>query len=417
MSNTYGLFNTSIMGMSAQSDALANISENIANSNTIGYKDASTEFLSVLNGFQAGEQFGGGVTTVSSRNVMAQGALQSTTTPTNLAIQGSGFFVVQNSSGAVLMTRDGSFTQDAQGRLVNDAGDYLMGFAGQAGSSGASSSALSNMTVVQIPNNQLFSTASTSGTLSVNLNSNSTAIASANLPSTNGASAQYTSMTSLTAFDNQGNPVTLNVYYANTGSNQWQMTVFNAANAASGGGFPYSSGPIATQNLTFSSTTGNLSSGSPVALQLPGGASVALNIGGTTQLASSFAVNTATVNGNSPSAVSQVQVSQNGSISYLLANGQNIPAYTIGLANVASPTNLTPVNGNAFSANEQSGQMIVGAARQGGFGTIQSSSLESSTVDLATQLSSMIIAQRSFTANSQVFQIASDVLQVLNNLK
>jgi flagellar hook protein FlgE len=84
---------------------------------------------------------------------------------------------------------------------------------------------------------------------------------------------------------------------------------------------------------------------------------------------------------------------------------------------VNSPDNLTNISGNAYAANSGSGQIFVGAAGTSGFGDIASSSLESSTVDLAGQLSSLIVAQRSFTANSQVFQVASDVLQVLNNLK
>jgi len=405
------------MGMAAQSDALGNISENIANSNTIGYKEASTNFLTVLNGLDAGEEFGGGVATTNRYNISGQGALQSTSSSTDLAIQGAGFFVVQNSSGETLLTRAGSFVPDSQGRLVNAAGDYLMGFAGSSGPASASANALNNMTVIQIPNNQLFANASTSGTLSVNLDSSATAIASGSLPSTNSASVQYTSMTSLTAYDNLGTPVTLNVYYANTGPNQWQMTVYNAADASSGGGFPYSAGPIATQSLTFNSTSGALTSGNPATLQLPGGATVNLDVSGSTQLSSAFAVNTATVNGNAPSAISGVQVGTNGALSYSLANGQSVPAYRIGLANVASPTNLTSGNGNVFTANEQSGQISVGTPGTGGLGTVQSSSLESSAVDLSTELSNMIIAQRAFTANSQVFQVASDVLQVLNNLK
>jgi len=417
MSTTFGLFNTSIMGMSAQSDALANISENIANSGTTGYKEASTKFLTVLNGLEGGEEFGGGVTTLSRYNVSTQGALQSTSSSTDLAIQGAGFFVVQNAAGDTLLTRAGSFVQDAQGRLVNAAGDYLMGFSGGSGPSSPSANAISSMSVVMIPNNKLFANASTSGTLSVNLDAAAVTIPAANLPSTNSATAQYTSMTSLTAYDNLGTPVVLNVYYANTGANQWQMTVYNSADAGSGGGFPYSSGPIATQNLTFNSTTGNLTTGSPVSLQLPGGAIVNLDVSGTTQLGSAFAVNTATVNGNAPSAISQLQVGQDGALSYLLANGQSVPAYTIGLANVASPSSLTSENGNVFTANEQSGQIFVGVAGQNGLGSIQSSTLESSSVDLSTELSNMIVAQRSFTANSQVFQVASDVLQVLNNLK
>ncbi len=422
MSSSFSLFNTSILGMNAQATALSNISENISNSGTIGYKDASTYFLTVLNGLQTPGQAGGGVETTSRYNVASQGTAQATSSSTDLAIQGAGFFVVQTSSGQTLLTREGSFVTDAQGRLVNAAGDYLMGFPAGPNSNPASDTNISNMTLVTVPPNQLYANASTSGTLSVNVDSRAAIIPAANLPSTNTAGAQYSSMTSLTTYDDLGTPVNLNIYYSNLGGNQWEMSVYNAADAAAGGGFPYSSGgvadnPMVAQTLTFSPTTGALTAGNPVIVPLPDGANVNLNVGNSTQLGAPFSVASATVNGNAPSAISSVQVSLNGTLSYVLASGQTVSAYTIGLANVPSPVNLTSETGDTFTASQQSGQIFVGAPGSSGFGTIQSSSLEGSTVDLSTQLSNMIIAQRSFTANSQVFQIASDILQVLNNLK
>lgn len=415
MSTTFGLFNSSIMGMAAQSNALASIAENIANSNTVGYKDASTHFLTLLNGFQNSQEFGGGVTTINRYNVSAQGALLSTTSSTDLAIHGSGFFAVSDDSGAIFLTRNGSFAPDAQGRLVNSAGYYLMGFPPDVDASTTNS--LANMSVVRIRNDKLFAAATTSGSFAANLPAQATAIDPSELPSTNSAGAQFTAKSSITVYDNLGTPVVLDIYFAKTATGEWEMTAFDHADAAAGGGFPYSSGPLATQTLTFSSTNGVLLSGNPISIPVPSGATMQLDIGDVTQLGSDFSVQNVSVNGNAASPIREVSISPDGTLNYQLENGQSIPAYTIALADVNSPVNLTSVSGNVFAVNEQSGQAFVGRAGTGGFGLIMSAKLEASTVDLATELSAMIVAQRAFTANSQAFQVASEVIQVLNNLK
>jgi flagellar hook protein FlgE len=399
------------MGMAAQSDALASISENIANSGTVGYKEAATHFMTVLSSLQTSDSFGGGVTTKSRYQIAQQGALLHTSSPTDLAVKGAGFFVVSNSAGETFLTRAGSFVPDAQGRLVNAAGYYLMGF-----SAGAPSSSISGMQVVTIDPGRLVANPSTSGVLSANLPANASIVAPANLPSTNAATAAFTSKTSLTTFDNLGNSIVLDIYFAKTGTNNWEMTVYNSADAAPGG-FPYSTPALATQPLAFSAANGSLSSGSPVGMAIPGGAALSLDVSNMTQLGAPFGMNSASVNGNGAAAVSSVQIGSDGTLSYVLGNGQTIPAYMIALANVNSPDNLSVVTGNVFVSNTDSGQVFVGNPGSGGFGVLASSNLENSTVDLATQLSSMIVAQRSFTANSQVFQVASDILQVLNNIK
>ena len=417
MSTTFGLFNTSVMGMAAQSDALANISENISNSSTVGYKDATTHFLTVLGGFQGADQFGGGVTTKGRYNVTAQGALLHTSSATDIAIKGGGFFVVSDGSGATFLTRAGSFAPDAQGRLVNAAGYYLMGFPAGAAPSAAATSALSSMSVVQMRTDRLFSNPTTAGALSANLPASAPITPAATLPSTNGAGASFAAKTSLTVYDNLGGSVILDIYYAKTAANTWETTVYDSAGAAPGGGFPYAAGPISTQTLTFNPANGGMMSGSPLGFTVPGGGAMQLDMSNTTQLGAPFVVNSATVNGNGAGAIRQIQISSNGAVGYLLDNGQVVPAYMISLANVNSPTNLSNYTGNVYAANGDSGTVFIGSPGAGGFGAVASSTLESSTVDLATELSSMIIAQRAYTANTQSFQVASEILQVLNNLK
>ena len=104
-------------------------------------------------------------------------------------------------------------------------------------------------------------------------------------------------------------------------------------------------------------------------------------------------------------------------MSFNYTSGVSIAAYDIPLANVASPDNLTSVNGNAFSSNSASGPVYLGNASSGKFGAIDTSSLESSTVDLATELTDMIQAQSAYEANSKAFQTGTNILDVLNGLK
>ncbi|PPD45185.1 MAG: flagellar hook protein FlgE [Methylocystis sp.] len=411
MSSTFGLFNSSIMGMSAQADALANISENIANSSTVGYKRATTHFLTVLSGFQGPDQFGGGVYTRSRYDVTGQGALTRTASSTDLAIRGNGFFVVSDGSGATFLTRAGSFVPDAEGRLVNAAGFYLKGFP-----PGSGSDALGDMEVVRVRNDKLYASPTTAGTLSVNLPASANVTPAATLPSTNAAGAQFSAKTSVTAYDNLGKPVVLDVYFAKTAANTWEMSVYDSS-GATGGGFPYTSPAVTTTTLAFDPASGAILGGGTVNLSLPGGAAIDLDMTSATQLGAPFVVNKVNMNGNAPGAIRSIQISTDGAMSYQLDNGQVAAAYRIGLANVAAPTALSNYTGNVYAANGDSGQISVGAAGSGGLGLIASATLEASTVDLATELSTMIIAQRSYTANTQSFQVASEILQVLNNLK
>jgi flagellar hook protein FlgE len=407
------LFNTSVMGMSAQTTALSAVAENISNSNTVGYKEATTQFQTLLTSYQGGNNADGGVSASNVIEVTKSGSTLTTTSATDLAIQGDGFFVVSDAAGNTYLTRAGSFLPDSQGRLVNTAGYYLMGYSSSAASAPTDPSELSTVT---IPYGKEMGTASTEGSLTANLPSTADVIAAADLPSANSSTSTYTDKTSVTAYDNLGNAVTLDVYFSKTSSNNWEMSVYNAADATSGG-FPYSSGPLTTQSLTFSATDGSISSGSSASIAVPDGSTLALDLSGLTQLGSSFSVSNPTINGNAASQVSSVSIAKDGTLSYVLGNGQSVSAYKIPLGTVASPSNLQALSGNTFAVTKESGAAYLGDANSGSMGAIASDQLEGSTVDLATQLSNMIVAQRSFSANSQVFQVASEVMQVLNNLK
>ncbi len=149
----------------------------------------------------------------------------------------------------------------------------------------------------------------------------------------------------------------------------------------------------------------------------PAGKAVTLNLGETTQLASGFAVSSATIDGAAPGSQTGVSISPNGTLSFEYGNGSTTAVYTIPVAKVAAPDQLKGVKGDAFLTNYASGAPQVGIAGTAGLGTVNSSSLEESTVDLATELTSMVQAQSAYEANSKIFQAGAKLLDVLNNIQ
>jgi flagellar hook protein FlgE len=427
------MMGTAVSGMLGDTNWLSSISQNVANANTTGYKNAETEFATVVDSVGSATGIGGGVTTsVRSLNT-TQGTVVGTSTTTDLAVQGDGYFVVSDSAGALYLTRNGSFIPDSTGDLVNSAGYYLMGYDIQNGGSAATSNSLAGMVRVNTITAGEAATPTSAGTLAMNLPSASTAVSptAAGLPSQNPdptatppVTPTFTSETSLVTYDNLGAAHTINIYLTNTGPNTatppadtWEVTAYDASDAAADGGFPYSAGPLTTGSLTFSATNGTLQTGSPFNVAIPNGGTMSLDLSQTTQLASSFSVNSATANGNPPSSNTGVTISANGTLAFQYSNGQSNPGYLIPLATVASEDNLTSVSGDAFQANQNSGTVRVGTAGTAGLGSVASSSLEDSTVDLASELTTMIEAQSAYQANSKVFQTGADLLDILNNLK
>jgi flagellar hook protein FlgE len=149
---------------------------------------------------------------------------------------------------------------------------------------------------------------------------------------------------------------------------------------------------------------------------MPSGNTVSLDVSGMTQLAASFSVSNATMNGNPASALSSVSVGADGTVSFVYASGTKVAAYKVPLGNVESPEKLTSLSGDVFQQSLGSGDITIGEADANGLGTINSSELESSTVDLASQLTDMIQAQRGYEANSKVFQAGSDLMSELFNM-
>jgi flagellar hook protein FlgE len=407
--------------MSAQSNKLGAVSDNIANANTTGYKRASAEFSSLLLQSSSGEYDSGSVTTTIRRAIGDQGPTQYTTSVTDLAVRGDGFFVVSDGAGTPFLTRAGNFVPDNDGNLVNSAGYYLMGYPTTNGTSTtASANSYAGMVKVNIAQMSLVANPTVGGTFNVNLDYNA-AVATAPLASSNAAGANYTSKSSVTAYDNVGNKINLDVYYTRTGANTWEMSVYDAAGATSGG-FPYASAALLNTNLTFDVTTGKLTgtaATTPLNIDLTSlnGRNVQLDVSGTTMLAATYQVTTAQLDGNAASAAKSVEIGSDGVLDAVYDDGTRLHRYKIPLATVASPDNLNALSGNVFSTSVTSGDVRIGFPGDSGLGTMVSGALEQSNVDMASELTAMIESQRGYTANSKVFQTAGDLLDVLVNLK
>jgi flagellar hook protein FlgE len=439
----FGTLNTGVSGMAAQANMLSTIGDNIANSSTTGYKEASTAFQTLLGNQTANSYTAGGVSTQIRYGVSTQGQLTATSSVTDLAVQGNGFFVVQGSNGSTALTRAGSFVPDSAGNLVNTAGYALMGYNLTDGSS-ATVNGTGGLQVINLSKQSLTANPSTAGSLVYNLNSTTAAVASGTtLPSDNSAAGAATATgsstfkTSVAAYDDLGNADTFDVYFTKTGvdssgNSTWQAAVYNQADASTGSTapFPYSSSPLSVQTLTYSGATGKLTGASvggtgtvsttagplDLTIPVPNGATLSLDISGSTQLSSASNVTTATVNGSAPSKLDHVTIGQDGTVTSVYTNGIQQATYRIPLADVPSENNLTPVSGNVYEPSLASGNMTIGTATSGSLGSIQSDELEDSTVDLATELTNMISAQRSYEANSKVIQASSDLLKVVDQL-
>jgi len=415
----YGMMRTGVSGMEAQANRLSATADNIANSSTAGYKRAGTQFSSLVIPGSTGNYNSGGVTTTTRHAISESGILQYTTSSTDLAIDGQGFFVVADTNGTPYLTRAGNFVPDADGHLVNAAGYTLLGYSFANGTPSVTANGFAGLEPVTISQTGLTATPSSTGDLYVNLPQTGDIVAAADLPSANASTATYTAKSSIVAYDNAGAKQLLDVYYTKTADNTWEMAVYDQSQATPGSGFPYASGPLATQTLTFDATTNHLAttSASTIDIPVPNGGTVTLDLSQTTQFAANYSVYDARVNGNPPSSIQDVKIAGDGTVYAQFDDGSLRALYRVPLAAVQSADNLQTLSGNVFAATADSGDPTLGFPGDGKLGGIRSGALENSNVDIAQELTDMIESQRTYTANSKVFQTGSEILDVLVNLK
>ncbi len=206
----YGTMRTGVSGMNAQANRLGTVAENIANSSTVGYKKASVQFSSMILPTTSGAYNSGGVETDVRYSISSQSTFSYTTSSTDLAVKGDGFFVVEGSDGVEYLTRAGSFVIQDDGSLKNSAGFTLMGY---EYSSTVDPTIVVNgfdgLEPINLSSASISATASTAGALNVNLPS--------------GAAVGDTKSTSLVAYDSQGNSRLIEFTYTKTGVNAWSV--------------------------------------------------------------------------------------------------------------------------------------------------------------------------------------------------
>lgn len=422
----YGVMRTGVSGMNAQSSKLGTVADNIANSSTTGYKRAETEFSSMVLSQGSGTYNSGGVQANTKYAITDQGSMSFTTSKLDLAVDGNGFFIVSDGTEAGdqnALTRAGSFVPDGDGYLVNTAGYYLQGYPITGGAAPAVvANGLGGLEPVNITQNQLEATPTGAANLFANVDEDSAIVPAGSLPTDNVAGSTFSHKTSLVVYDNLGNEVTLDVYYTKTAeappTTDWEVTVFDAADRdPASGGFPYANPNIGTATIQFDMTTGQRTGATAaVNIAVPNGGTFDIDLTSSTYTDADFTVTNVDADGNSPASVEKVEFGEDGTLYSIYTNGDRRAIYKIPLADVPSPDKLDPMSGNVYRPSIESGDVRVGFAGDGGLGKLEVGALEGSNVDLASELTSMIESQRTYTANSQVFKAGSDLMQELVNL-
>jgi len=418
---------TAISGMDANATSLSVIGDNIANMNTVGFKSSTVSFDDVLSqslsGASGQSQVGRGVEVQSVSPTFTQGSFQTTSSGLDLAVDGDGFFMVDQGS-STFYTRAGQFSLDQNGNIVNPDGLVLQGY--QADAAGNITGTIGDL---QIASSQSPANQSTVATISMNLDSTAAAPAAAftldgNGDAVNNDPLNFNSSTTVTVYDSQGGEHSVTAYFVKTAvANTWDVHYVQQDPANSS----LLQESATTQTLTFDQN-GLLTGVAGAAPSFDFGASVATpqtvtfdyGLGtndASTQFASSFSVQKLSQDGYSAGSLQTVSISDSGVITGVFTNGQTRSIGQVALSRFIAPTQLTKMGNNLYAQSSDSGQAIVGTANNSGLGKVLSNSLELSNVDLATEFVKMISAQRGFQANSRIITTTDQLLQEVVNMK
>jgi flagellar hook protein FlgE len=414
-------FSIALSGLTAASDALDVVGNNLANLNTVGYKDSTANFYDLLQQSIAGgsTQIGGGVSAPQTEAIFSQGSIQSTGGNYDAAINGNGFFVVQDPSGTTEYTRAGDFELNAAGDLVTNTGQVVQGWTSQNGVLNTSAP----IGDITIPSDAL-QTPSATQNMSLSLNLNASGVVG-------GATGTFTAP--ITVVDSMGVSHDLSVVFTEQSPGTWGYSVNIDGGDLTGGtaGTPSS---VANGTLTFDAN-GNLTSpaapGATIPITISGledGANdmninwnLATNDGnGTpvvTQYAAASAVSASTQDGVPASQVTQVSIANGGAITAQFSNGNQVVIGQLALASVSNPDSLISVGENNFQVGADTATPVIGVPGTGTLGTVEGGALESSTVDIATEFTNLIVYQNSYEANSKVISTLDQITQNLLNMQ
>ncbi len=413
-------FSIALSGLTAASDALDVVGNNLANLNTVGYKDSNANFYDLLQQSIAGgsTQIGGGVSAPQTEAIFSQGSIQSTGGNYDAAINGNGFFVVQDPSGTTEYTRAGDFELNAAGDLVTNTGQVVQGWTAENGVLNTSGP----IGDITIPSNAL-QTPSATQNMSLSLNLDASGVVG-------GTTGTFSAP--IQVVDSLGETHDLTITFTEQSPGNWNYEVDIPGQDLAGGtaGTPSS---VATGSLSFDAN-GNLTSpAAPAQVQIPitglaDGANdmninwnLATDAGnGTpviTQYSAASAVSASTQDGVPASQVTQVSIANGGAITAQFSDGNQVVIGQLALASVSNPDSLISVGENNFQVGADTATPVVGVPGTGTLGTVEGGALEASTVDIATEFTNLIVYQNSYDANSKVISTLDQMTQNLLNMQ
>ena len=405
-------FQQGLSGLSATSKSLDVIGNNIANASTYGAKSARAEFTDMyataLNG--AGpSNIGIGTALATVAQQFSQGNITTTDNPMDLAINGAGFFQLTDGSGVPAYSRNGQFKIDRDGCIVNNQGLKLMGYAADA----AGVVQPGSMAALQLPTGGVAPSPTTKMSIEMNLDARAAVKAPAAAPLiTFDDPSTYNNATSLTVFDAKGRDIALTLYFQKSAADTWQ--VYASADGQTVSGVP--AAPTAITTLTYKPADGSFVASSQANFQI-NGATIALDLGKSTEFGSRFGVTDTKQNGFAAGQLIGVSVGNDGLVSAKYSNGQTRPAGQVEIANFRNPQGLQPLGNGVWASSLASGDPTIGAPGEGSLGLLKAGALEESNVDLTGELVNMITAQRVYQANAQTIKTQDQVLQTLVNLR
>ncbi len=435
----YSALFSGVSGLKAEAAAMATVGDNIANINTVGYKNVDTQFSTMVADGKTGPNYvAGGVNAAPRALISQQGQLQASSSSTDLGIDGQGFFVTRSGKGAdssVALTRAGSFTPDKEGYLRNSAGLYLQGWRLDTQGNYNNTGSVAGLEPIRL--NDLTGTAASTSSLTLRANLKSTATTFAGTyvagNMATGAVAPTWSR-SFDIYDAQGGSHQMTMGYLKTGPNTWQAEIYMQppGDVSATNGTAVTNGLMQSGTIKFNPDGSLDKTNSTAALFDPvvptwtngaGAQPIVLSLGsdgkldGLTQFNTDSSAINYTVNGGKLGNVASVQVSDTGKVSALFDDGTSRTVFQLPVATVPNPNALTRVSGNAFAVSEQSGSYAINAPGSLGAGAIQAFKLEASTSDLAQEFTNMIRFQRAYSAASKIITTVDDMLQEVSNLK
>jgi flagellar hook protein FlgE len=404
-------FRISLSGMNAAQSDLNVTSNNIANSNTTGFKQSRAEFADVYPTSAYGlskNTIGAGVRLQRVAQQFSQGIVESTGKSLDLAINGKGFFTLSD-GGSFVYSRAGNFGTDKDGYVVNPSNQRLQVYLPSASGTGFDTGRVSDL---QLQSGDSAPQATSSVGVSANLPGDASAPITTTFSPTDPTSYNYT--TSMTVYDSLGAAHSQSMYFVKTANpNEWQVNTYVDGTAVGG-----------AQTLQYSNM-GALTSPSPGRITLPAytpttGAAplnITMDVSNSTQFGNTFSVSALTQDGHTTGRLTGIEVSAEGIVQARYTNGVSTPIGQVVLTNFANPQGLQPLGDNAWAETSESGQPLRGFAGSSEFGNVQGGALESSNVDLTEQLVNMITAQRNFQANAQMITTQDQITQTVINIR